>query len=64
MRPPSLRARFLSDLLDRRNGIGGHMSNAGRSREHPSRWYEVWLLSVTQALAMLALSVVLRWMVS
>jgi len=40
------------------------MSNAGRYREHPSRWYDEWLLSVTQALAMLAFSVFIRWSVS
>lgn len=40
------------------------MSNAGRSRMDQSRWYDEWLLSVTQALAMLTFSVVLRWSVA
>jgi len=40
------------------------MSNASRYRVDQSRWYEEWLLSVTQALAMLTFSVVIRWIVS
>jgi hypothetical protein len=40
------------------------MSNAGRTSEPPSRRHRDWLLSVTQALAMLAFSIVIRWMVS
>lgn len=40
------------------------MSNAGRYRVDQSRWYEEWLVSVTQALAMLAFSVIIRWMVA
>lgn len=40
------------------------MSHTGRYRVNPSRWHEEWLLSVTQALAMLTLSVFIRWLVS
>lgn len=39
------------------------MSHGGRYREGHSRWHEEWLLSVAQALAMLAFSVFIRWMV-
>lgn len=39
------------------------MSKARRYRGNHSRWYEEWLLSVTQALAMLTVSVVIRWIV-
>jgi len=39
------------------------MSNAHRYRGNRSRWHEKWLLSVTQALAMLTFSVFIRWMV-
>jgi hypothetical protein len=40
------------------------MSNARRTREYPSRSYQDWLLSVTQALAMLTFSIAIRWMVA
>lgn len=38
------------------------MSHAGRNCVR--RWHDEWLLSVTQALAMLTFSVLIRWMVS
>ena len=40
------------------------MSNEGPYRVDSSHWQDEWLLSVTQALAMLAFSVVIRWLVS
>jgi hypothetical protein len=42
------------------------MSHTGRyrvGRNRVQRWHDEWLLSVTQALAMLTLSVLLRWIV-
>lgn len=39
------------------------MSHADRYRVTQSRWRDEWLLSVTQALAMLTFSVLLRWIV-
>lgn len=40
------------------------MSHAGRTRVTQPRWHDEWLMSVTQALAMLTFSVLLRWIVS
>ena len=40
------------------------MSHVGRYRVGQPRWQDEWLLSVTQALAMLTFSVLLRWIVS
>lgn len=39
------------------------MSHADRYRVNESRWHNEWLLSVAQGLAMLTLSVLIRWMV-
>jgi hypothetical protein len=39
------------------------MSHTDRYRRDHARWHDEWLLSVTQALAMLTLSVLLRWIV-
>lgn len=39
------------------------MSYTDRYRDDQPRWREEWLVSVAQALAMLAFSVVLRWIV-
>ena len=39
------------------------MSHVNRHRLGSPRWHEEWLLSVTQALAMLAFSIFIRWLV-
>ena len=39
------------------------MSHTGRNRVNQPHWQDEWLLSVTQALAMLTSSVLLRWIV-
>ena len=39
------------------------MSHANRYRVDPSRWQEEWLVSFTQALAMLTFSIFIRWLV-
>jgi hypothetical protein len=39
------------------------MAHAGRYRVPQPRWQDEWLKSVTQALAVLTFSVLLRWVV-
>ena len=39
------------------------MTHADRYRVPQPRWHDEWLMSVTQALAVLTFSVLLRWIV-